>query len=155
MQKETLEPILSKHPFLKGLQNAHLKTVVGCASNRRYDPGQFLFRQGADANEFYIIRSGKVAVQVYSPEAGPITVQTLGEGDILGWSWLIPPYQNRFDAKAVEMSQVIALDGKCLRGKCEANHELGYELLRRFSVIMSQRLEAARFQLLNIYNVKP
>ena len=152
---ETLEPILAKHPFLKGLEPRHLKILVGCASNVRFNADQFLFHEGEEANEFYMIREGKVAVQIQGAERGPITVQTIGEGDVLGWSWLIPPYRWRFDAKALELTRAIALDGKCLRTKSEDDHDLGYELLKRFAGIIVERLEAARLQLLDVYKSRP
>ena len=148
---ETLEPILAKHPFLKGLEPEHLKILVGCASNVRFNAGQFLAHEGEEANEFYMIREGKVAVQIQGAERGPIIVQTIGEGEVLGWSWLIPPYRWRFDVKALELTRAIALDGKCLRTKSEEDHDLGYELLRRFAGIIVERLEAARLQLLDVY----
>ena len=152
---ETLEPILAKHPFLKGLEPRHLKILVGCASNVRFNAGQFLFHEDEEANEFYMIRGGKVAVQIQGAERGPITVQTIGEGDVLGWSWLIPPYRWRFDAKALELTRAIALDGKCLRTKSEEDHDLGYALLKRFAGIIVERLEAARLQLLDVYKSRP
>jgi CRP/FNR family transcriptional regulator, cyclic AMP receptor protein len=151
---ETLEPILAKHPFLKGLKPEHLGILVGCASNVRFDAGQFLFHEGEEANEFYMIREGKVAVQIQGAERGPIIVQTIGEGEVLGWSWLIPPYRWRFDAKALELTRAIALDGKCLRTKSEEDHDLGYELLKRFAGIIVDRLEAARLQLLDVYKAR-
>jgi CRP-like cAMP-binding protein len=152
---ETLEPILAKHPFLKGLEPRHLKILVGCASNVRFNAGQFLFHEGEEANEFYMIREGKVAVQIQGAERGPIIVQTIGEGEVLGWSWLIPPYRWRFDGKALELTRAIALDGKCLRMKSEEDHDLGYELLKRFAGIIVERLEAARLQLLDVYKSRP
>jgi len=152
---ETLEPILAKHPFLKGLKPEHLKILVGCASNVRFNAGQFLFHEGEEANEFYMIREGKVAVQIQGAERGPITVQTIGEGEVLGWSWLIPPYRWRFDGKALELTRAIALDGKCLRTKSEEDHDLGYQLLKRFAGIIVDRLEAARLQLLDVYKARP
>ncbi|MEK6570694.1 MAG: cyclic nucleotide-binding domain-containing protein [Bacteroidota bacterium] len=150
---ETLEPILAEHPFLKGLESRHLQLIVGCASNVRFDAGQFIFREGEEANQFYIIRKGKVALDVHSPERGSIIIDTLGDGEVLGWSWLIPPYHWRFDAHAVELTRAIALDGKCLRNKCEEDHGLGYELLKRFAHIIEQRLQATRLQLLDVYGV--
>ena len=151
---ETLEPILAKHPFLKGLKPEHLKILVGCASNVRFNAGQFLAHEGEEANEFYMIREGKVAVQIQGAERGPIIVQTIGEGEVLGWSWLIPPYRWRFDVKALELTRAIALDGKCLRTKSEEDHDLGYQLLRRFAGIIVERLEAARLQLLDVYKAR-
>ena len=150
---ETLEPILSEHPFFHGLDERYLKLVVGCASNVRFEAGQFIFHEGEQANHFYLIRHGIVALEVFAPNRGSLTIQTLDDGEILGWSWLIPPYQWRFDARAVESTRAIALDGKCLREKCEEDHDLGYELLKRFASILGQRLEATRIQLLDIYGI--
>jgi CRP/FNR family cyclic AMP-dependent transcriptional regulator len=150
---ETLEPILAAHPFLKGLELSYLKLLVGCASNVRFSGGQYLFREGQEANEFYMIRQGRVAIETHAAERGAITIQTVGEGEVLGWSWLIPPYRWRFDGKALELTRAIALDGKCLRTKSEEDHNLGYELLKRFSKIIVERLEATRLQLLDVYKV--
>jgi CRP-like cAMP-binding protein len=148
---KTLEPVLSEHPFLKGLEAHHLQLIVGCASNVVFQEGQFVFRANEEAKQFYVIRHGKVAVDIFSPERGPVTIQTLGEGEILGWSWLIPPYHWHFDARAIELTRAIVLDGACLRQKCEQDHDLGYELLKRFAHIMEQRLQAMSMQLLDVY----
>jgi len=95
-----------------------------------------------------------VAVEIFAPQRKPIMVAILGEGEILGWSWLLPPYHRKFHARAIEPVRAIALDGKCLRTKCEQNHDLGYEMLKRFALILEQRLEATRFQLLDVYAVR-
>lgn len=121
--------------------------------NVRFDAGQFILREGEEANNFYIIRHGKVSLEIFTQDRGPITIQTIGEGEVLGWSWLIPPYHWHYDARALELTRAIALDGKCLRAKCEQDHDLGYELLKRFAYIITQRLEATRLQLLDIYGV--
>ncbi|MBA4311844.1 MAG: Crp/Fnr family transcriptional regulator [Chlorobiaceae bacterium] len=152
---ETLEPLLSEHPFLKGLDPKHLQLITGCASNVRFDAGQIIFREGEEADQFYIIRNGKVTLQIYTPGRGSIIIDALTEGDILGWSWLIPPYQWRFDAVAGELTRAIALDGKCLRNKCESDHDLGYELLKRFASIVDSRLESTRLRLLDMYDSNP
>ena len=151
---ETLKPILVQHPFLRGLETPYINLIVGCASNVRFEADHFIFREGEEANQFYIIRDGRVALEVFSPEQGPMIIDTLGEGEILGWSWLVPPYQWRFDARALEPTKAIALDGKCLRNKCEQHHDLGYELLKRFADIMAQRLDATRIQLMDMYGTK-
>jgi CRP-like cAMP-binding protein len=148
---ETLERILAAHPFFHELAPAHLDLLVGCAANRRFDVGRFLLRAGEEANEFFLLRDGKVALELTAPGRAPLVLETLGAGDILGWSWLIPPYTWMFDAVAIEDTRAIALDGKCLRGKCEGDHDLGYELLKRFAHIMERRLQAARLQLLDLY----
>lgn len=149
----TLEPILAEHPFLKGIQPPYLKRLVGCATNVRFDTGQFVFQDDDPANHFYLLREGKVAIEVPVPGRGQVTIQTLGPGEVLGWSWLIPPYRWRFDARALQVTRAIALDGKCLRGKFEKDNGLGYELLRRFAPVIAQRVEATRLQLLDMYGV--
>jgi CRP-like cAMP-binding protein len=148
---ETLERILSEHPFFKGLEEPYLQLLVGCASNVRFNAGEVVFREGEEANQFYLIRQGKVAVEMFAPSRGPIILQTLGEGEVLGWSWLVAPYKWRFDGRAVELTRAIALDGECLRGKCEEDHNLGYELMKRVSHVMEKLVEATRLQLLDVY----
>jgi len=152
LELETLEPIIRKHPFLQGLEPQYIKLIVGCASNVRFKAGQLLFHEGEEANQFYMIREGKVALEIPAPPRR-IVIQTVGEGDVLGWSWLVPPYRWRFDARALDPTRAIALDGKCLRTKSEEDHNLGYELMKRFSNVMVERLEATRLQLLDVYDV--
>jgi CRP-like cAMP-binding protein len=151
---ETLERIVAEHPFFAGLDDGFTNLMVSCASNVRFKEGTYMLREGDPANTFYLIRKGRVAVEVLAPQRKPIIVSTLGVGEILGWSWLLPPFQWKFSARAVDDIRAIALDGKCLRTKCEENHDLGYEVLKRFAQIMEQRLEATRLQLLDVYAVK-
>jgi CRP-like cAMP-binding protein len=151
---DSLKPLLAEHPFFAGLGDHVIDLIVGCASNARFDAGEFLIREGEEANQFYMIRHGRVAVEIVSPERGPIQIETLGPGEILGWSWLIPPYYWVFDARAVELTRAIALDGRCLRTKCEEDHDVGYQLLKRFSYIVGQRLESTRLQLLDVYGIR-
>jgi CRP-like cAMP-binding protein len=148
---ETLRPILAMHPFFADLASHHIDVLVGCASNVRFAAGTFLFHAGEEANSFFLLRQGRVALEMAAPGRASITVQTLREGEILGWSWLIPPYHWMLDARAVEPTRALALDGKCLRTKCEADHDLGYELLKRFAHIIELRLEATHLQLLDVY----
>ena len=151
---ETLERIIAQHPFFSGLESYYMGLLVGCASNVRFESGSYIFREGGEANEFYLIRTGKVALEICGAQTNTLIVSTLGEGEIPGWSWLLPPYHWRFDAHAIENTRAIALDGKCLRNKCEQNHDLGYELLKRFAQIVDRRLEATRLQLLDVYGTK-
>jgi len=151
---ESLEKVLIQHPFVEGLPSEHIHLIVGCAKNVVFEPGKYLFKENEEANSFYIIRSGKVALEIYSPDVGSIIIQTLGEGDIIGWSWMVPPYQWRFDARAVELTRVIELDGTCLRNKCEADPGLGYEIMKRLASVFEQRINAMRLQLLDLYGKK-
>ena len=148
---ETLERIISEHPFFAGLDAAFTELMAGCAANVRFRKGDFIFREGDPANNFYLIRHGRVSVEIFAPQYQPIVVATLEEGEILGWSWLLPPYQWKHQARALDDVRAIALDGKCLREKCEQNHDLGYEVLKRFARIIEQRLESTRLQLIDVY----
>ena len=148
---ETLERIIAEHPFFANLDAEFTNLMVGCASNVRFKKGDYIFREGDPANTFYLIRQGKVAVEIFAPQHEPIIVATLAEGEILGWSWLLAPYQWKHQARAKEDVRAIALDGKCLREKCELNHDLGFEILKRFARIIEQRLEATRLQLIDVY----
>jgi CRP-like cAMP-binding protein len=152
---ESLQKILAEHPFAHGLQKPHLALLTGCASNVRFEPGQKIFREGEEANQFYLLREGKLAVELFGAERGALTILTVGPGEVLGWSWLIPPYRWKFDAYALGAARAIALDGKCLREKSEKDHDLGYELLKRIAQVMEERLHATRLQLLNVYEVEP
>lgn len=148
---QTLEPLLAEHPFFQGLPPEDIALLTGCASNVVFKAGEVIRREGDAANEFFVIRQGKVALEIYLPERGQVVLQTVGAGEIFGWSWLIPPHEWRFDARALELTRVLALDGKCLRNKFEANPRLGYELLKRVAQVFAERLLAARLQLLDVY----
>jgi len=152
MSMDTLELVLGEHPFFKGLERPYLELLAEFASRVRFNAGEVIFREGEEANLFYLIRHGRVAVETFSPNRGPIIIQTLGEGELLGWSWLIEPYRWRFDARAVELTRAIALDGKRLREKCEKDHEFGYELMKRIAHVIERRLQATRLQLLDVYD---
>jgi len=147
----TLEPLLAENPFLQGLDHASLSLLVGCASNRRFEAGRFLFREGDPANEFYLVREGRVALEMHVRNRGTIILQTVAAGGILGWSWLFPPYHWHSDARVLEPTRAIVLDGACLRNKCEASPGLGYELMKRFARVLDESLHATRLQLLDVY----
>lgn len=148
---EGLDQIIKAHPFFAGLDQAFCDLICGCAKNARFDAGEYLFHEGAAADQFYLVRHGRVAFQLTAPGRGAVTFQTLGEGEVAGVSWLIPPYRWSFDAKALELVRAIALDAACLRGKCEADHDLGYELMKRFMPVLIERLQATRLQILDVY----
>jgi CRP-like cAMP-binding protein len=128
-----------------------MQTIIGCASNVRFAEGEYLIREGELANIFYMIRTGRVALEIDVAGKENLRVQTAGPGEVLGWSWLISPYRWHFSGVAVMETRGIALDAECLRNKCEADHHLGYEMLQRLAQIMERRLEATRLQLLDLY----
>jgi CRP-like cAMP-binding protein len=148
---ETLEPILKQHSFFKDLPQKYIDFMLGCTTHVVFKAGEVILKEGESADKFYLIRSGKVAVYIAKPQE--IIIETIHENDILGWSWLIPPYRYRFSAKATESVRALALDGKCLREKCEENPDLGYVLLKRLVGVLTERLEATRLRLLDIYNI--
>ena len=148
---ETLEPLLAEHAFFRGMSPEYVQTLVGCASNARFLAGETIVREGDQADKFFLVRSGRVAIELFITGRGPVTVQTLNEGDVVGWSWLVAPYIWRFDAKALELTRVIALDGACLRGKCDADPALGYALLKILSTVFVERLQDTRLRLLDLY----
>ena len=149
---EGLERIVREHPFYSGMKEEFLELISGCAKNVRFEAGQYMFNEGQPADQFYLLRSGRVALQISAPER-TLTVQTVGEDEIVGASWLVPPYRWGFDAKALELTRAIAMDAACLRGKCEGDHDLGYELMKRFMPVLIQRLHATRLQILDVYGV--
>jgi len=150
---ETLEGIVRQHPFFQNIEARHIELITGCARNVRFEKGQVIFHEGEEANEFYFIREGLVAVELMIPTKKFVRVQTIGEGDVLGWSWLVPPYRWRFDARACQPTRALGFDGKCLRTKCEEDHDLGYHLLKRFTSVVTERLDSTRLQLLDLYRV--
>jgi CRP/FNR family cyclic AMP-dependent transcriptional regulator len=152
---QTLQPILAAHPLFKDLEPRYLEILTGCASNVRFESGAYLLREGEAADQFYLIRQGKVALEVQVPERGQMTIETIEEGEVLGWSWLFPPYRWQFSGRAIGPVRAIALDGACLRNKCELDHDLGYELMRRFAAIIIERLQATRLQMLDVYQTFP
>ena len=148
---ESIKRLISEHPFFENLSPEHLETIAGCARNVVFQPGEFIFKEGETANEFYLLRFGKVALEMYIPHIGPLTIQTIEEGNVFGWSWLFPPYRWHYDARALELTRALAMDGKCLRDKIEKDKILGYELMQRFAQVMKDRLIATRLQLADIY----
>ena len=151
----TMEELLAAHPFFAGLGDGAIQLIAGCASNVHFGAGEYIFGAGEAASRFYVIRHGRVALEIHSPTRGPLVIETMEEGEVLGWSWLVSPYRYFADARAVTPVSATALDGTCLRGKCEADAELGYALLKRVTDVMYQRLQSTRVRLLDLYGSEP
>ncbi|MDA8231001.1 MAG: cyclic nucleotide-binding domain-containing protein [Magnetospirillum sp.] len=150
-QPHDLGQIIDAHPFFKGIDSTLRSLLVGCAANERFEPGDFLVREGRPADKFYLLRAGQVAVEVDVPGKAPIVLETIGEGEVLGWSWVIEPYVSTFDARAMTLVRAVSFDGACLRRKMAGDPALGYEVLRRFLPVIGHRLATARLQLLDLY----
>jgi CRP/FNR family transcriptional regulator, cyclic AMP receptor protein len=148
---ENLEQILREHAFLDGLDADACSLVGTCARHASFEAGTYLVREGQPANELYLIRHGHVALEVALPERGALKFQTLGKDEIVGVSWLVPPYRWTYDARALDLVRAVALDARCLREECEKDHDFGYKLMMRFVPILIARLQATRFQILDIY----
>lgn len=146
-----LDTILEEHPFFAGFSPEQNRVVSGCARNHRFDAGRYLFHEGEAADEFFLIRHGRVALEIVAPGQAPVVIATLGKGEIVGASWLVPPYRWMFDARAAELTRAIGIDAACLRGKCDADAALGYEMMKRFLPVLVKRLNATRLQLLDVY----
>ncbi|MFI5252584.1 MAG: Crp/Fnr family transcriptional regulator [Bacteroidota bacterium] len=152
MQPENLIEVLSKHPFIGGLDSKYLELLVGCATNMQFKEGDMLFHEGEFASKFYLIRRGRVALEIHAGQRGSMRIQTVESGGVLGWSFLISPFRWHFDAVAVEDVRAFALDGKCLRMKCETDHDFGYEMLKRLAEVLETRLQSTRLQLIDFYS---
>lgn len=146
-----LEPILKEHPFFSGMDDADISLISGCAKNARFSMGDPIVKEGDPADEFFLIREGRVAVALPSPNGGRLKIETLDAGEIAGWSWLFPPNLWQFDLLAITATRVLSIDGRCLRGKCDSDPRLGYDLMKRFSRIMVNRLAAVRLQAIDLY----
>ena len=148
---EPLEYTVARHEFFQDFKPQHLKIFQDCVSDAHYGRGQFLLRQGQGAERFFIIRKGEVRLELLAPEGGPIPIQTVGPGEIVGWSWIIPPYLSTFDARAVDRLHVIVFDAFALRRKCEQDFELGYRVLQKFTAALTARFDAVRTKLIECH----
>ncbi len=146
-----IDSLLAEHPFFKGMDAETLALIAGCGKNVKFEKGKCLAREGEKSKAFYAIRAGRVIVEVHGAERGAIAIESLDEGDILGWSWLFPPYRWIFDARAVEPTRAVMFDAECLRKKCDDNPVMGYDLMKRFARVFAKRIEATRLQLMDLY----
>lgn len=146
-----LGAIVAEHPFFKCLDPAYLALVAGCAQMAVYKKDDFLFKYGDAAEYFFLLRYGCVALELPCPGRDAFRFQTAGAGEVLGWSWLFPPHKSQFDARVIEDARVIRFDGTCLRGKCDNDPALGYDLMKRFAQVMVQRFADTRLQLIDVY----
>ena len=147
----TLAELLDEAPALRSLSPEHRAAIAGCARNTVFAPGDALLREGGSADEFFVLRAGSVAVETDVPGRGAVILETLHPGELLGWSWLLPPYRYAFGARAVVTTRALAIDGACLRGKCDADPALGYALLKVLAAMFAERLQETRLRLLDVY----
>jgi CRP/FNR family transcriptional regulator, cyclic AMP receptor protein len=146
-----VDTLVLEAPVFAGLDPAHATQLAGCAQTAGWDADDMLFREGDSSDAFYIVRHGRVALEVFVPGRGTLTVETIETGEVVGWSWLFPPYRWHFDGRAIGSVRAIAVDGACLRNKCDDDPAFGYDLMRRFSQVMLERLQATRLRLADVY----
>lgn len=152
MSDGTLTVYLAQHPAFQGMTADQVALMADYAKLVQFAPGQRVFEHTTRADEFYIVQKGKVTVEIPALTGEPLVIQTLEDGSMLGWSWLIPPYQWSFDARAAVPTTVVAVDGERLREACERDPRLGFELMKRFAVLMAERLSAARSAAIKHYS---
>jgi CRP/FNR family transcriptional regulator, cyclic AMP receptor protein len=145
--------VLRDHPFFADLDDDTVRQLCGCAMNIRPTVGEHLFAEGAPADRFFVLREGRVALQVHVPGGSDVVVDTADAGDVVGWAWLIPPYRWQFDARVVAPCRAVVFDAECLRQRCRADPALGYSLLQRVATVMYAQLSSARLRLADVYEV--
>jgi CRP/FNR family transcriptional regulator, cyclic AMP receptor protein len=151
---KSAQAIVTAHPFLKDMSPHQHRLLADLAMRCHFARGELIFREGDPANRFYLINTGKVVLESYVRDQGTVPIQTIGPGELLGWSWMFPPYYWHFDARAVEPTEAVFFYVTPLRTECEADHDLGYELLKRMSGVMIQRLQGTRRQLLEGHSAR-
>jgi CRP/FNR family cyclic AMP-dependent transcriptional regulator len=148
---QSIADLLREHPFFAGLDQGTVELLQGCAHNVHFHAGEHLFEEGEPADRLLVIRSGRVALDVHVPGRGDRVIETLDAGEVVGWSWLVPPYRWFFDARAVEGVSAVSVDAACLRAKCDQDPALGYALMQRVAQVMYHRLQSARVRMLDLY----
>ena len=148
MTAKAVESVIAGHPFLRDLKPAHLHLLADSAMRVRFEAGELIFREGDPANRFYLLEQGRVSLESPRRDEAPVAVQVIGPGEVLGWSWLFPPYYWHFDARALEPTTAIFFYGTRLREQCEQDHSFGYEMMKRMAQVVIDRLQATRKQLL-------
>ena len=152
MSNQSITEYLSAHEFFSEFSDDVLKFLCECSSTREIKKGQILFRQGENADKFYVVRSGRISIQMPAIMGPTLEIQAVDEDQVLGWSWLISPYQWNFQTKAEEDSELLQFDGVAILARCEQEPKFGYELLKKFAGLMSVRLNAARQKMMDEWN---
>lgn len=143
--------VLAAQPFLRGMPPAQVRALAGLCEHVTVAAGRRLFEEGASADRFWIIDAGQVTLDASVPGRGRVVIETLGRSDVIGLSWMQPPYQWRFGAVATQPTQAFAFDARAVRNACDADPVLGYELSRRFSGVVVRRLQATRARLIDAW----
>lgn len=149
--KESLVRTLGEQNFFRGMEDEHLANLASLATEIEVAEGEDIFEEGGSADSAYVIIDGSVALELSVSHRGHHIVQTLHAGELLGWGWLFPPYRWSFGALALDPTRLIRFDAEQLRAMQEADHDFGYDMMRRFAQVMMSRLSATRHQLVDFY----
>lgn len=147
----SMDSLLREHPFCQGLDDAAIDLMSGCAQNVQFPEDAMIARADGPCDHLYLIRFGTAAREMRVPGREPLIIETLDEGEILGWSWIVPPYQWTYDVRAVTIVRAISVDATCVRAKCDQDHSFGYEIYHRIVRVMADRLATARLRLADLY----
>ena len=150
MSGRSIADVLAEQPALRGLEPSDIDLLAGCGHNAVFDAGTVLAREGEPATRFFVLREGRVGLEMHAP-TGPLLVETLGDGDLVGWSWLFEPHRWAFDVVAVERTKAVVIEAACLRDKCDRDTAFGYRMVQRFAHVIVRRLQASRLRLLDLY----
>jgi CRP/FNR family transcriptional regulator, cyclic AMP receptor protein len=150
MRIASIADLLRQQPLLRDLDPADVELLAACGRNEVFPASAVLARETETADRFYVVRAGRVALELAAP-TGPLVIETLGQGDMVGWSWIFPPYRWTCDVEALEPTKAIAIDGACLRARCERDPAFGYRMMQRFAQLAAQRLNTTRLRLLDLY----
>ena len=143
--------LVADFPVLARLSRDELARLSAAARTVRFGARERVFSEGQMAEGCWLIHDGRVALDVFIPGRGLVVVQTLGAGDVLGWSWLVPPYRWHFGASSTSPTTATLLDTAELRAFADADPGFGYALSRTLFAIMLNRLQATRARLLDLY----
>lgn len=152
MNDESLVKLLMQHEFFRDLAPEVVEFIAANGRITNLDTDEILFEHAQPAERFYLIQDGRITVGVPAIEGPSLEVQTLGPGEVLGWSWLIPPYRWNFRGRVIEAAEVVEFNGKAILDRCESDPAFGYPLMKRFAALMSERLEAARRKMMDEWN---
>ncbi len=147
----TIADLMREAPLFADMRTDRVELLAGCGRNVQFAEGETLFREDAAADVFYLLRHGSITLETYVPGRGPVTIETLTAGEVVGWSWLFPPHRWHFDARALSLVRAVEFDTTCLRDKLLHDSELGFDLMSRFAQVLQQRLRWTRMRLLDVY----
>ena len=145
---EVTAEALAGHPFLHGMSRNHLAVLADAASDVTFPARHRLFEDGGSASRFWLVQSGHVDLDLHVPGQGRTKIETIGMGELLGWSWLFPPYKWAFGAAAASPVEAFEFDGRAVRACCASDPVLGYEVTRRLAHVVAKRLQATRIKLI-------